>query len=43
MDDSVNTSRWGVTVWTVAVFAAFLALGFLFAGGEPVAVAVAAG
>ncbi|WP_280986904.1 hypothetical protein [Fulvimarina endophytica] len=43
MDDSVHTSRWGVTVWTVAVFSAIMAFGFLFAGAEPVAVAVAAG
>ncbi|MBB4001456.1 MAG: hypothetical protein V7704_18830 [Aurantimonas endophytica] len=39
MDDSVQKSCWGVTVWTVAVFSALLVLGFLFAGAETVTIA----
>ena len=42
MDDSVRSSCWGVTLWTVAIFSALLAVGFLFAGAEPVSVAIAA-
>ncbi|MEX6506656.1 hypothetical protein [Jiella sp. M17.18] len=42
MDDSVQKSCWGVTVWAVAIFSALLVLGFLFGGPDTVAVAVAA-
>lgn len=43
MDDTVQKSCWGVTVWTVAVFSALLVLGFLFAGAGAETVTVAAG
>ncbi|WP_280890549.1 hypothetical protein [Jiella mangrovi] len=39
MDDSVQKSCWGVTVWTVAIFSAFMVIGFLFTGAETVAIA----
>ncbi|WP_281065534.1 hypothetical protein [Jiella sonneratiae] len=39
MDDSVRKSCWGVTVWTVAIFSAFMMLGFLFSNAETLAVA----
>lgn len=41
MDDSVQKSCWGVTAWTVAIFSAILFVGFLFAGGETIAIAAA--
>ncbi len=40
MDESVEKSCWGVTMWAVAVFGGVLALAFLF-GGFDAAVVVA--
>ncbi|WP_255618214.1 hypothetical protein [Aurantimonas sp. VKM B-3413] len=39
MDDSVQKSCWGVTVWTVAIFSVLLVIGFLFTNAETVAIA----
>ncbi|SKA33494.1 hypothetical protein SAMN05428963_11630 [Consotaella salsifontis] len=41
MEDSVQKSCWGVTLWTVAAFMAILALAFLFDSVQPIAVAAA--